>query len=231
MTNAKNVAAITYSEAKEKFLGMPLFEVLPEYTCGEPPYGYECDSDCATCTYRMERKLQLGVERVFSTRRSFLLDTARFTFVVPKKSAAGFELLPAELSSGLLEQIDNLGLKIEEPKFIFCRTWTARTRRYLAGEYDRTFVYPCEREKATCLMLATRGTEWGYSGIKTEEVYGGKCEDIQSYSEEDGRCGSDTIDFWRFQYDPMDDKLVIPEDELDQSIDRMVELMEAEAAL
>lgn len=219
---------MTFAEVKEKFLGMSLVKMSSEAKCefpGDDDY-WECPETCEECPYHVDYDLSLTVDKVFSTRRSFWLQTSKFMFVVDK-NAATFELCSAEVSDALVEQIENTGLELKEEQFIFCRTWSDYTPKYFQGKFKCTFVYPCEREKANCLLIVTRGTRYiGDDLRRAEEAYGGKCCYIQSCHCDE--CGDETMDFWRFQYNPSTDELMVPCEELDNNIDKMIELMQGD---
>lgn len=217
---------MTFKEAKEKFVGSAIVSATPEWYrhCNYEP-DEECRGDCSKCEACSKCLLTLWVSDVHATRRSFLLecDDIGTTVVVSKDQAANFELCSAKLSPELEEQVYNLGLELDEEKFLFCRTWQGKSHRYWG---ERIFVYPCEREKANCLIVVNRIDCAGmFMSHMDEERCGGQGKRLQSHSLGDGTLGNIALDFWRFQYDPEADKLVVPAEKLDQSIDEMIEKM------
>lgn len=219
---------MTYAEAKTKFVGMTLVELEDEYyaDCNYRP-GDDCDGYCEECDYATRCKLELRVDAVHTTRRSFLLecDSIGTTVVVSKKDAGDFKLESAELSPELAEQIENLNLELSEVKYLFCRSWTDRSRRY---EFKRKYVYPCSRERAESLIVVGRancgGMHVDHSDIEKVGAKGAKR--MPSHSDDWSTEGCTVLDFWTFQYDPKADRLQIPPDETDNKIDRMIELLE-----
>lgn len=214
---------ITYSEAKEKFIGMTVASATPEHYRRCRYSDDECRGDCNGCSDCSVCELELKVDKVHSTRRSFLLecDAVNTTIVISKDRAADFELHSAELSPGLLEQVCNLGLELDEEKFLFCRTWRGNYRRY---QYQsRIFVYPCERERANCLIVKTRTDDSSLIDWELESHLGGEGTRVRSCSSRDGITGYHAIDFWRFRYDPKTDQLIVPEEDLDHAIDIVIE--------
>ncbi len=224
---------MTYAEAKERFIGMTLVEVEPEYRCRADRGSDECtfccnadsgDPECGDCISFL---MQLKVDKVHTTRRSFLLECDAFnvSVVVPKAQAHEFKLRSATLSPELTEQVENIGLELNEAQFLFCRTWRNQTRRY--GMKERTYVYPCAREQANCLILTTRRDSRGEFLSSEMELYGGICRRLHSWAEyadnDEGREGDMALDFWGFSYDPESDRLQIPADEADEKTDEMTQ--------
>lgn len=228
----KMAKKLTYAEAKKSFVGTTLVNVSDELypDCRNIP-GEDCDGCCAGCRDGVLCRLELKVDAVHTTRRAFLLecDSIGTTIVVSKKDAGDFKLEFAELSPELQEQIENLNLELDEVKYLFCRTWTDRSRRYSFG---RRYIYPCSREKAKSLLIIGKadcgGMRLDYSD--KERVSAEAVRRLPSASGDGGTEGCTALDFWFFQYSPETDSLQIPPDEADQRIDRMIELLEKEEA-
>lgn len=213
---------MTYAEAKKEFTGKVLFAATEEWfrNCD---FG---DDECSCCTPECERcsvcRLELKVDAVHSTRRSFLLEFNRIgtTLVVSKDQADDFELPMAEISPELSEQVANLGLELNEERFIYCRVWHGKSRRY---QYERDYIYPCDREKANCLLVITRVEGVGFSLISLEDEarHCGTASRLASI-DEDGANGDCCLDLWRFCYDPTNDTICVPPEDVDKYIDNLI---------
>lgn len=203
-------------------------EFLPGQNSCDP--GEECDGICKECNLSVRCELELKVDRVHSTRRSFLLelDGLGATIVVSKKDASGFSGFGSvEISPELAEQVENLNLELSDAQYLFCRTWRGRSRRYCL---ERRYFYPCAREQANFLLVVGKvDCEMARLDYHNQDEVGAvNLNRVSSYSEE-GYEGRIALDIWTFQYNPETDRLQIPPDEMDQKIDRMIELLEKEA--
>lgn len=198
----------------------------------------ECKlTDCAGCNLVLPMPIEVKVDDIYSTRRSFLLDSFGLEFSIVISKTADFKPPEvAELSDTLAEQLKNLALeKLDDPKIFYVRTWQEETtRRHPNGWRFVKFVE--KTEHANALLIFTRWehlpSEWLLSGTveRYHDTIGAfECGAVDASAEiDDHNFG---YEYWLFQYDPKADRLRIPSDPAEDKIDTFLHRQEIYAQM
>ncbi len=219
------MSEMSLNAIREKFEGQALIN-LGEVNVCSLDQREECElTDCAGCSLVLPIPIEVKVDDIYSTRRSFLLDSFGLEFSIVISKTAYFEPLEeAELSETLAEQLKNLALeKLDDPKIFYVRTWQEETtRRHPNGWRFVKFVEKAEH--ANALLMFTRWehlpSEWLLSGTveRYHETIGAfECGAVDTSAEIDGH--NFGYEYWLFQYDPKADRLRIPSDPAEDKID------------
>lgn len=226
------MSEMSLKEIREKFEEQALIN-LGEVNVCSLDQREECElTDCAGCNLVLPIPIEVKVDDIYSTRRSFLLDSFGLEFSIVISKTAYFEPLEeAELSETLAEQLKNLALeKLDDPKIFYVRTWQEETtRRHPNGWRFVKFVEKAEH--ANALLMFTRWehlpSEWLLSGTveRYHETVGAfECGAVDTSAEIDGH--NFGYEYWLFQYDPKADRLRIPSDPAEDKIDTFLHRQE-----
>lgn len=206
----KPLLALSHAEAKRKFIGMTVVELDPVWdpcgdseNCGNP--------ECRGCRQADCYRIEIGIDDVHTTRRSFLLECNKLavSFVVAKKQARYFAFDNDVISVSIAEQLHDLDISLEKGQFMYCRAWEQTTRRYPEG---RQFIDPCIRETANCLAvvaehdadvsLVLEADDWKRRGVLNYKFVKACCIETGKVDDTVG------MDCWLLQYDPVDDQIL-----------------------
>lgn len=230
--NTTTTEITTLEQARAEYGGITICEFTKGsgYGCAveEEEARSGCNNECDECPFYQMQPNECKIERIYSTRHSFLIevDGVSGTFVVPRGLRPEHLFPSAKLSNKVKEQIMNLDLEEEYASF-YVRTWKARgkLRRHNFERTEERFMFVCDKEEANAVLVFTPywATPRGGSSHVGKSSYDEQIGVLAYNSAENTEHGG--IESWLFQYSPKDDCLIIPADPICEDIDLIMDYL------